>query len=79
MTVIADNKRRVVLPGAKPGDRFDVQDAGTRKVLTLLEPARPVYSKGSLILDKKHGLLVWTGDVGEDDADAVIQNRAHDP
>lgn len=47
MTVVCDDKRRVVLPGAKPGDRFDVRDAGTSKVLTLLKPvsARRVTEK----------------------------------
>jgi len=39
MTVIADNKRRVTLRLAKPGDRFDVQVSGQGKyVLTKLEP-----------------------------------------
>ena len=78
MTVIADNKRRVVLPGAKPGDVFDVQDSGIKKVLTLLEPARRRYSEGKLVRDAKTGVLMWTGDLGEDDADAVIRNRAND-
>ena len=78
MTVIADNKRRVVLPMAKPGDRFDVIVEGERRILTRLEPARPVFSKGKLARNARTGLLKWTGDVGEDDADAVIRNRAQD-
>ena len=78
MTVIADNKRRVVLPGAKPGDRFDVQDSGLKKVLTLLEPAHVVWSEGVLKRDPKTGLLVWTGDLGEEPSDALIRNRAND-
>lgn len=78
MTVIADNKKRVVLPGASPGDRFDVVDSGTQKVLTLLEPVRPEWSEGQLQRDAATGLLVWTGDVGEEPADAVIRNRAND-
>ena len=28
MTVIADSKRRVVMPGARPGDVFACEDAG---------------------------------------------------
>jgi hypothetical protein len=28
MTAIADNKKKVVLPTAKPGDRFDVEVSG---------------------------------------------------
>ena len=40
MTVIADNKKRVTIRHAKPGDRFDVQVAGNgRFILTKLEPA----------------------------------------
>lgn len=78
MTVIADNKRRVVLPGAKPGDAFDIQDSGFKKVLTLLKPAQGDYSKGKVRRDAKTGLLVWDGDVGEDPTDAVIRNRAND-
>jgi len=78
MTVIADNKRRVVLPGAKPGDVFDVQDSGVKKVLTLLEPAQPRHSEGKLVRDAKTGVLMWTGDLGEEPSDAVIRNRAND-
>jgi hypothetical protein len=78
MTVTADNKRRVVLPGAKPGDVFEVKDSGVQKVLTLLEPANPRYSKGKLVRDKQTGLLVWSGDLGEEPSDAVIRNRAKD-
>jgi hypothetical protein len=41
MTVIADNKRRVTLRLAKPGDRFDVQVSGEGKfILTKLEPVQ---------------------------------------
>ena len=40
MTVIADNKKRVTLRHASPGDRFDVQFVEDGKVLlTRLEPA----------------------------------------
>ena len=38
MTVIADNKKRVVLPTAKPGDRFDVEVSGEGFFLRRLEP-----------------------------------------
>lgn len=78
MTVIADNESRVVVPGASPGDVFDVQDSGVKKIFTLLEPARPRYSEGKLVRDPNTGLLVWTGDLGEDPSDAVIRNRAND-
>jgi hypothetical protein len=40
MTVVADNKKRVTIRHAKPGDRFDVLVAGDgRFILTRLEPA----------------------------------------
>ena len=39
MTVVADNKKRVTLRLAKPGDRFDVQVASDGNyILTRLEP-----------------------------------------
>jgi len=43
-----------------------------------LVPEAPKPSRGKLVQDAQTGLLVWTGDVGEDDADAVIRNRAKD-
>ena len=43
MTVIADSKRRVVLPGARPGDVFACQDEGNGHFLfvRLNKPAPP--------------------------------------
>ena len=42
MTVVADNKKRVTLRLAKPGDRFDVQVASDgHYILTKLEPVQP--------------------------------------
>ena len=56
MTVTADAKRRVVLPPAKPGDRFDVQlSANGKLVLTPLIPDER-FNKVKLI--KKHGYTV---------------------
>ncbi len=41
MTVVADNKKRVTLRLAKPGDRFDVQiSPGGKFILTKLTPVR---------------------------------------
>jgi hypothetical protein len=46
MTLVADAKKRVVLPCAKPGDRFDVQVEGDGKiVLRRLAPVNPVPAK----------------------------------
>jgi hypothetical protein len=58
MTVVADNKKRVTLRLAKPGDRFDVQiTPGGKFVLTKLEPAKPRPNKARLIRTKQ-GYLV---------------------
>jgi hypothetical protein len=38
MTVKADNKKRVVLPTAKPGDCFEVQVFDNELRLTLMKP-----------------------------------------
>ena len=57
MTVIADNKKRVVLP-TKPGERFDVQIINPDQfILTRLAPVE--RSRPRLI--KKHGRTVLTG------------------
>lgn len=42
MTTKADSKRRVVLPGAEPGDVYDVQEQGAgRYLLVRLERPKP--------------------------------------
>lgn len=42
MTTKADSKKRVVLPGANPGDVYDVQDQGEgRYLLVRLEMPEP--------------------------------------
>jgi len=41
MTVTADEKQRVTLPSARPGDKFELELSGDGKmVLTRLEPPR---------------------------------------
>ena len=45
MTVIADEKKRVVLPSARPGDQFEVRESGETFVLRRLDPARARPSK----------------------------------
>jgi len=52
MTVIADNKKRVVLSQAKPGDRFDVQVSAGGYLLRKLEP---VQSRPARVRFKKRG------------------------
>jgi len=47
MTVIADSKRRVVMPGARPGDVFACEDEGNGHFLLvrLNKPAPPKKKK----------------------------------
>jgi hypothetical protein len=52
MTVIADNKKRVTLPTAKPGDRFDIQISGEGFLLRKLEP---VESRPAKVRFEKRG------------------------
>ena len=56
MTVIADAKRRVVLPPVKPGDRFDVQLSANGKLV--LTPLIPDERPSRVKLVRKHGYLV---------------------
>jgi hypothetical protein len=64
MTVVADNKHRVTLRNAKPGDRFDVQLAPDgRVILTRLVEAQ---SETEVVKPVRHkGLLVIPGEVDE--------------
>jgi hypothetical protein len=56
MTVTADDKKRVVLPSAKPGDRFEVQTLATGFVLQRLEPA--VAKAAKVTIEKRDGFSV---------------------
>ena len=60
MTVIADAKKRVVLPPAKPGDRFDLVVSEGRYVLTRLEPVREERNKVRLVRGKQGYLVAVT-------------------
>jgi hypothetical protein len=54
MTVIADNKKRVTLRLAKPGQRFDVQVSRDGKyILTRLEPVQG--PRPARVRIEKHG------------------------
>ena len=58
MTVVTDNKKRVTLRMAKPGDRFDVQLVGEGKfVLTRLEPV-PQPPAARVRIKKRDGFSV---------------------
>ena len=56
MTVTADAKKRVVLPPAKPGDRFDLRldKDGTMVLIPLI----PVQKPNQVTLVRKHGYTV---------------------
>ena len=56
MTVIADNKKRIVLTQAKPGDRFDVQASPNGYVLRKLEPVESKPAKVRFV--KRDGYTV---------------------
>jgi phage FluMu protein gp41 len=58
MTVVADDKKRVTIRHAKPGDRFDVQIAAEGKfVLTRLEPIRQTRP-AKVRIEKRDGYSV---------------------
>jgi len=59
MTVTADAKRRVVLPPAKPGDRFDVQLSTNGKLV--LTPLIPNERPNRIKLVQENGYLVAVG------------------
>jgi hypothetical protein len=56
MSVTADARKRVVLPPAKPGDRFDVQLSGDGKLV--LTPLVPTDRPNEVRLVRKHGYTV---------------------
>ena len=56
MTVTADAKKRVVLPPARPGERFDVQISSNGKLV--LTPLIPDERPNQVKLVRKHGYLV---------------------
>lgn len=58
MTVTADAKKRIVLPGAKPGDSFQVKVIGEEFHLIKLKPAE---RRDAVRLVRKHGYTVAVG------------------
>ena len=72
-----DKRHRIVVPDAVPEPEYLVQG------LVLSKGAAPkakttVFSEGKLEEDPETGLLVWTGDLGEDPGLAVLRNRESD-
>jgi bifunctional DNA-binding transcriptional regulator/antitoxin component of YhaV-PrlF toxin-antitoxin module len=58
MTVTADAKKRIVLPGAKPGDSFDLKVIGEEFLLTRLKTAE---RRDKVRLVRKHGYTLAAG------------------
>ena len=59
MTVTTDAKKRVVLPQAKPGDVFDVQNSSNGKLV--LTPLIPDERPNRIKLVEENGYLVAVG------------------
>ena len=57
MTVVADEKKSVTLPGAEPGDRFDLQVISEGKILLTPLGAIPAQS-ATVRIEKKAGFTV---------------------
>ena len=78
MTVTADDRKRVVLPAAKPGDRFDLAapEEGTF-VLRRLEPikARPPKLVKPIL---RRGVWVMPIKEGELDQEALVRQIAEE-
>lgn len=66
---------------AQPGRQYLVRGLAIEP-LPEQPPAKPAtepnWSEGRLVKDKDTGLLVWTGDLGEDPGEALNRNRAND-
>jgi hypothetical protein len=59
MSVTVDSKKRVILPGAKPGEEFDVQATGDGIfVLRRLQPVQDRPIKGRLVKRGKYTVCV---------------------
>jgi hypothetical protein len=66
MTVIADNKKRVVLSKAKPGDRFDVQVSQEGYLLRKLEPVRSQRANVRFVKRDGYTVAVTDQPINED-------------
>jgi len=72
MTVKTDEKRRVVLPSAKPGDVFNVELSGGKILLTKLVPAQSKLVRAR----KVKGIVMGSADVEIHPAEIVDSIRA---
>jgi hypothetical protein len=60
MTVTTDESRRIVLPSAKPGERFDLESSTDGFTLRRLGPAEKRLAK--VTVEKREGFSVWATD-----------------
>lgn len=58
MTVVADEKCSVALPGAKPGDRYEVENAAEGKLLLTKVSSDGLSGKPKVQFVRENGLLV---------------------
>jgi hypothetical protein len=72
VTVKADEKKRVVLPSAKPGDVFNVELSGGKILLTKLVPAQSKLVRAR----KVNGIVMGAKDVKLDPEAIVNAIRA---
>ena len=72
MTVKADDKKRIVLPTAKPGDVFNVEVSGGTILLTKLVPVQSKLVRAR----KVKGMVMGAADVELDPAAIVDAIRA---
>lgn len=72
MTVKADEKKRVVLPSAKPGDVFNVELSGGNILLTKLVPSEPRLVRARRV----KGVVMGAADVEIDSKEIVDAIRA---
>jgi len=73
MTVTADNEKRVLLPAARPGDRFDLQVSSDGFVLRQLDS---VAGPAKVVIEKQQGFTV--GRLGHPIDEQALKNALAD-
>jgi hypothetical protein len=77
----SDDRRRITFPADLPPRSpvlIDTVVPGQEWVVRVPAARRGIiYSRGRVVRDQ-NGLRVWSGDVGEEPADAVVRQRAED-
>jgi hypothetical protein len=78
MTVTADDRKRVVLPAAKPGDRFDL--AAPEEGIFVLRRLEPVKARPPKVVKPilRHGVWVMPIKEGQLDQEALVRQIAEE-